>query len=84
MNNTEKTIRIKQAINETYNLLGKTVTRYDQSIEYLKMEIKDNKKFGNNINANKSAVEHANKYKVRVSELKRHITKLENMIKDIK
>lgn len=80
MTNQEKAKRIIQSINETEILLEKATKKYNDTITCLKMDIAENKEFGNDIKANLPWVEYANKDKARVNELKAHLNKLSNML----
>jgi hypothetical protein len=80
MTDTERDNRIMQAYMETLDLLLKATDKYHRSVIYLKMEIADNKEFGNDDTANNTAREHTAKCKARCSELERHIERLATML----
>lgn len=83
MTNKEKARRIIQAMIETERLLEKAEKKYKDTITCLKMEIAENKELGNSITANKSWIDYANQDKKRVDELKNHIGKLHNMLREV-
>ena len=76
----EQIKRAKQTILDTYKLLNKAIKNYEDSIESLKMEVEENKTLGNPASCNKLAAKRANECKARIQELKKHLTKLENMV----
>lgn len=80
MNIDERNKRINQTIKETEELLKHVEIRYNNSIEYLNMEIEENKKLGNDVRANIPAIQHRDECLNRVMKLKDHITKLQGMI----
>jgi hypothetical protein len=80
MSNEEKRRRINQAINETVNLLEKAKKKHSDSLICLKMEVEENRMFGNDIESNMHAVIHCNKLRARVKELEKHIEYLNNML----
>ena len=83
MTNSEKSKRLISAIAETNHLLDKANKKYTDTITCLKMEIAENKEIGNDITANRSWIDYANKDKIRVKELEQHIVKLENMLSEV-
>lgn len=82
MINAEKSKRIRQAILETYDLLGKAQKKYQDSLICLKMEIEENRELGNDDSANNHAREYVEERKVRVIELENHILRLEKMLQE--
>jgi FtsZ-binding cell division protein ZapB len=82
MSNKEKAIRLKSAIKETEELLSKATKKYNDTITCLKMEIEENKELGNDISANKCWIDYCNQDKARVNQLKSHLNKLNNMLKE--
>lgn len=71
--------KILQAIKETREMLTKAEKRYNDTIEWLKMEIKENEELGNTKSANQPWVEYALKNKNEVKRLKLHLEKLMNL-----
>jgi FtsZ-binding cell division protein ZapB len=83
MTNSEKVKRLYSSIKETERLIEKAEIKYNQTIICLKMEIEENKEFGNDITANKCWIDYALQNKTRMEELQAHKQKLLNMMDQI-
>jgi FtsZ-binding cell division protein ZapB len=82
MTNTEKLLRINHEILDTERLIEKATKKYNDTIICLKMEIAENKEFGNDISANRLWVNYALQDKARLNQLRAHLQKLLNMSKE--
>lgn len=79
MTNIEKLKRINSAMIETEGLLERAIKKYNDTITCLKMDIEENKEFGNDKLANRAWVDYALQDKARVKELQAHKQMLLNM-----